>query len=422
MSAQDDASTADFYSNYLEGDLLDGGIRVGARGDALESVKQMRKTNNQLNNGLGGWDPDVDANGNFFGGRYIQYTKELPHVPYRVDATMSVFQRPENSERFDMNFNAIIVDVKTSEVVGHASVWKRDIEMYVNEKIIGPEPTWYERYISGYVREITFENPLRTAIAEASRQITEQLSEIAELNAIQDSERFFKKIKDQQEYARTLTESGYRPLVPDEVCNPLSESTKTAWGDAVEYETAYENYFWIYVQDVVLYNNFWEMYNEENGAFAEYWRTLPLGGPVDLREYFKSPSAKGRYEQLREAQIDWHKEHPESEVLMPPFEEFLANINSYQENLGMAKPPETQPEPVDDQNSADNSNPELEKTLRWLEECFSRPIPQTEAERQDQLRQDMDPSSPCYNPQIKLCNDGSYGLCISIFYNAALVV
>ena len=88
----------------------------------------------------------------------------------------------------------------------------------------------------------------------------------------------------------------------------------------------------------------------------------------------------------------------------------------------MAKPPETQPEPVDDQNSADNSNPELEKTLRWLEECFSRPIPQTEAERQDQLRQDMDPSSPCYNPQIKLCNDGSYGLCISIFYNAALVV
>lgn len=198
MSAQDDASTADFYSNYLEGDLLDGGIRVGARGDALESVKQMRKTNNQLNNGLGGWDPDVDANGNFFGGRYIQYTKELPHVPYRVDATMSVFQRPENSERFDMNFNAIIVDVKTSEVVGHASVWKRDIEMYVNEKIIGPEPTWYERYISGYVREITFENPLRTAIAEASRQITEQLSEIAELNAIQDSERFFKKIKDQQ--------------------------------------------------------------------------------------------------------------------------------------------------------------------------------------------------------------------------------
>lgn len=413
LSAQDDASTANFYSNYLEGDLLDGGISIGARGDALESVKQMRETTNQLNNGLGGWDPDVDANGNFFGGRYIQYTKELPQVPYRVDATMNVFQRPENSERFDMNFNATIVDVKTGEVVGHASAWKRDTEMYVNEKIIGPEPTWYERYISGYVREITFENPLRTAIAEASKQITEQLSDIAKLNAVPDSERFFKKIKDQQEYMRTLAESGYRPLVPDEVRNPKSESAKTAWGDAVGYETAYENYFWIYVQGHDMSTNFWDLYNEENAAFVEYWRTLPLGGPVDLREYFKSASAKGRYEQLREAQIDGHKEHPESEVLMPPFDEFLANINSYQANLDMAKPPEKAPVPPVEQDNDDTSNPEVEETLRRMRECYSRPLPQTEAEREEQLRQDMDPSSPCYNPQIKLCNDGSYGLCMN---------
>ena len=218
---------------------------------------------------------------------------------------------------------------------------------------------------------------------------------------------------------RTREESGYRPLVPDEVRNPKSSSGsgQTAWGDAFAQETAYENYFWLYVQDPGEFSSFWEIYNDATSGIGQYWHTLPLGASVDLRAYFESAGAKARYEELLRRQIESVQENPDSLVRMSSLNDFLENIDIHQANLEMAKPegkPKEEPSPVQNQDQGDlQANPETEETLRKMRECYSRPLPQTEAERQEQLRQDMDPTSSCYNSQIKLCSDGSYGICLN---------
>lgn len=213
-------SVGEFYINYLEGDLVNGGTRMGVRDELLEAVKRVRAETNQLNNGLGAWEPEIDERGNFFGGHYKKYEGDLPEPRFRLDATINVFERPENREHFDMNFYVNIIDTRTGEVVGHASAWKRDTPKYINEQIVGPEPTWVERYLTGYVREITYEDPLETIIADASRQTIGQLASLNRQEITSDADRFFRTIEDQQLYAKSLAESGYRPIVPEEVRNP----------------------------------------------------------------------------------------------------------------------------------------------------------------------------------------------------------
>lgn len=220
LTDKERASVANFYTADFEGNLVNGGTPMGVRGELLEEVKRVRAKTNQLNNGLGAWEPEVDERGNFFGGHYKKYEGDLPDVPFRLDATINVFERPENRERFDMNFYVNIIDTRTGEVVGHASAWKRDTPKYISEQIVGPEPTWVERYLTGYVREITSEDPLETIIADASRQTIGQLASLNRQEITSDADRFFRTIEDQQLYAKSLVESGYRPIVPDEVRNP----------------------------------------------------------------------------------------------------------------------------------------------------------------------------------------------------------
>lgn len=187
-----------------------------------------------------------------------------------------------------------------------------------------------------------------------------------------------------------------------------TEGQPTSWGSAQGWETAYENYFWVHVQHPDFYPSFWNYYGDTS-AYNEYIWTLPVGGPVDLRAYFDTPGVKEYYKDLRKA-LRENSNNP----VMQTLEEFLANIDSYQANLEMAKPekqPEAQaPEAPEDTSTA---NPETEELLRKMRECYSRPLPETESQRQEQLRQDMTPGTPCYNSQIKRCKDGSYGLCLN---------
>lgn len=194
VSAAVKASTASFYAETFEGDLVNGGASIGARGDELEEVKQMRKENNEMNHGAGGVFQDVDKDGKLLSEYYKKYTEELPKAPYRIDATINVWKLPDGSGRYDMNFNVRIVDVETGKVVGHTSTWKRNTEKYINEQKIGLKPTWVEKYISGYVREIKFEDPLETAMSEASKTIIGNLSKLSGQKITSDADRFLSNI------------------------------------------------------------------------------------------------------------------------------------------------------------------------------------------------------------------------------------
>ena len=58
-----------------------------------------------------------------------------------------------------------------------------------------------------------------------------------------------------------------------------------------------------------------------------------MGEPVNLRDYFSSPEVREYYKQLKSNRPD-----------MPTLNEFMNNIDEYQSNLGLAKPP-AEPKP-----------------------------------------------------------------------------
>ena len=79
-------------------------------------------------------------------------------------------------------------------------------------------------------------------------------------------------------------------------------------------------------------------------------------------------------------------------------EPWRAPIDSPTEQSG----PETPPDAV----SQD------EKDYRQWLECVGRPAPKTRAELEERERQDADPSSSCYDPDLQPCKKAADGTCI----------
>ncbi|MBI2448360.1 hypothetical protein HYV44_02250 [Candidatus Microgenomates bacterium] len=344
----------DIYKNDMETNLINSGVAVGESGDDLIDLESQRQSDSQLNQGRGGWFPETDAKGNFFGGEYVKYDNNLPQVPYKINATINIWKLPEG-DKYDINFHATIIDTQTGKEVGFTSVWKKNTEWWANEQYIGGDPTWVEKYITGFVRETTHDDMVEAAVSDASKVVTEKLNTLSEKKAISDAERF---LDERKQHAEQIKE---QQIAEDSDSN---EGGKTAWGDATAQETAYETFFWIYVQGHDLSMTFWQMYSEDSGL-AEFLRTLPVGEPVNLKEYFKSKSARIHYNNLREAQIDspWGDG---AKVLMPPLDTFLANIDQYQATIDTAKPAEddgkdtsdidTSDTPVSDDNATSDSS------------------------------------------------------------------
>ncbi len=191
---------------------------------------------------------------------------------------------------------------------------------------------------------------------------------------------------------------GIQPDAPTDA--PLVKSQSTTWGSADNWETAYEVYFWLHIQDPRLYPTFWDAYNDPN-IINQVLRTLPLGEPVDLHAYFNTPGVREYYESMRTAA---------NNDLMPPIANFLKDINQYQANLHA---PKSEPKPEAPQPTNEiTPNPEVEKFDRWLKECYNRPLSKTKAEQEERDQRDSIPGSPCYNPDIKPCQKAPDGTCL----------
>lgn len=120
--------------------------------------------------------------------------------------------------------------------------------------------------------------------------------------------------------------------------------TSTAWGLPEDWDSAYEGYFWMHVQEPG-YANFWDTYNAKSGMGA-ILKNFPLGEPVNLRDYFSSPEVREYYEILR-------KNKPN----MPSLAEFMDNIDNYQANLEITKPTKSNQENPEIQNYPDENIP-----------------------------------------------------------------
>jgi hypothetical protein len=106
----------------------------------------------------------------------------------------------------------------------------------------------------------------------------------------------------------------------------LDKIGQTSWGDGESWDTAYERYFWLHLQNPKLYPDFWQAYNSES-AEGEILRSLPVGEPVDLNSYFYSAGVAEFYER-------WRKNNAH----IPKIYDVIENIDEYQKNLAMPKP------------------------------------------------------------------------------------
>lgn len=181
---------------------------------------------------------------------------------------------------------------------------------------------------------------------------------------------------------RYLSSEGDR----DKKDNVSKTGASTAWGSANDdRETAYEAYFWMHLQLPTGYATFWETYDNTEGM-GGVLRSLPLGEPVNLRDYFNTPGVRDYYEQVRKINAS-----------IPTLDEFLSNIDEYQTNLNLGKLSEpTEVKPADE-----NTGEEEDKFEIFLRERYNQPIPKTQEEMDAFDRKFSDPNSPCYSETFK---------------------
>ena len=199
-------SRAELYASNLQGNIVNAGIPLGVQGRMLDELIQLREKNNQLNQGRGGRHLITDQNGDTFWG-YKKYTGNLPEAAFRIDANINVFHRDASGDKQDLLVSVRIYDTNTGQLVGTGQASRKNTERIQNKQIVGSEPNWWQKYISGYAREVTYEDILSTVISEASADAANQLSALSNQEVLSDADRF----------ARSLEESGYIPIVSDEI-------------------------------------------------------------------------------------------------------------------------------------------------------------------------------------------------------------
>lgn len=202
-----------WYSASLRGALLSKGISLEADGELLAEIEKQRALNNKLNSGQDDQHLLTDSQGDAFWG-YKKYQSNLPQPIFRLEADVSIIYKDTAGDKQDLNVTLRIYDQKTGQLLKTAAAYRNDALRYMNEEKVGPSPSWWERYISGYVREVTFEDSLRSVISEASLETADALSSLGGQGFMSDADRF----------AQSLSESGYRPLVPVSVSKSNSTS------------------------------------------------------------------------------------------------------------------------------------------------------------------------------------------------------
>ncbi len=102
------------------------------------------------------------------------------------------------------------------------------------------------------------------------------------------------------------------------------EMTQSSWGSPYEWETAYEAYFWMHLQDPSRFPSLFVLLAQDEEASGKFLRDLPLGTSVDLKEYFSSKEVREFYEFTRQNTTT---------AAIPSLDDFLAGIDESQADL-----------------------------------------------------------------------------------------
>lgn len=195
LSQTEKDNIAKWYNNSFRGDLVNAGVPIVVSGNTLDEVNRVRAENNQMNQDQGGRFQSTDAQGNKFWG-YKKYENEIQQASYRIDTTINVWKIPGSDDKYDMNFYVNVVDNTTGEVIDHTTIWERNTKQYINEKIVGPEPTWVETYLTGYAKEVTYEDVLRNMMAETAKSVTSKLATLSGGEIRSDAENFLNAMEE----------------------------------------------------------------------------------------------------------------------------------------------------------------------------------------------------------------------------------
>jgi len=266
------------YTARLRGNIINAGIPLRASDNTIDQLNQLREENNQLNQGQGGRHLITNQSGDTFWG-HKKFNGDIPQSTYRLDTRINVFHRDASGARQDLFVTVNIYDSKSGELVGTASASRVNTQRIRNQQYVGPEPTWWQKYISGYAREITYEDVLEAVIAEASSDVVSQLSALQNQDIESDADRF----------ARSLEESGYKPLIPD---SDESDTVSGRAADVADGSSSDPNCpFWVrYVDGPRLC--FWTQ--EEALDFAESGGLPPKGDLNDTQEHLIPIHSVGR--------------------------------------------------------------------------------------------------------------------------------
>ncbi len=208
-----EGTLSSIYGSSVESKFINSGVvSMVEDGEMAEELSQRREEFNNLNGGKGGYYEKTDAQGNTFWGYEKLDENKILKPEYRIDTSIDVTRarHGDDSSKQDINVTIQIYDVKTGELVSQSTEVHRNADPYANLQIIGPKPTWVEKYITGYVREIKYDDPVREAINAASKTAIDKLTEYTGQKAQSDADRF----------------SGYMPLVPPEIANPPQEQSE----------------------------------------------------------------------------------------------------------------------------------------------------------------------------------------------------
>lgn len=177
-TAKLEGTPANIYEEFLEGKLVNAGIPMGDKEGVAKKF--------------------AEAENKFWG--YKMYDTDLPEPKYRVDASVNVRRTRygEDNNRQDISVVVRIFDIKTGKLVGQTTESRRDVDPNANLQIVGPQPTWWERYASGYTREIKYDNPLKEAIDKASQTVVGKLLELGSQKVESDADRFLRFIEQNQ--------------------------------------------------------------------------------------------------------------------------------------------------------------------------------------------------------------------------------
>lgn len=177
LTPEESANVAEYYTNFFTTPLINnGGVKIRASGESLESVLSAARWNNELNQGRGAAVKKTREDGTTF----IDYEKSntTVRVPdYVITGSIKIVCCDKKGNKQSITFEVIITDTRTGEVVGRVET-SGSGERMQNYKELGPKPSVWERFFSGYVREITYDDLLKDMLQQSAIDAAKKLLEI----------------------------------------------------------------------------------------------------------------------------------------------------------------------------------------------------------------------------------------------------